>query len=239
MPTHTFTIRGMHCQGCIGRVAAALRGVPGVASAHVTLDPPRAEVHTSQPVPFDTLAGAVKGAGAYTLVEAESLASTDSPATPKPGLYPLILIVLYIAGAAATTTYFRGSASWHVFMNDFMAGFFLVFSFFKLLDLRGFAAAYRMYDLPAGAFAPWAWAYPFVELALGAAYLIRWQPVLTNSITLGLMLVGSAGVLAALSRKCWEIFCSMSMVRLWSPGGLGAKSVPYPFDTGGIQFVQQ
>ena len=31
-----------------------------------------------------------------------------------------------------------------MFMNNFMAGFFLVFSFFKLLNLRGFADSCTM-----------------------------------------------------------------------------------------------
>ena len=30
-------------------------------------------------------------------------------------------------------------------MVEFMAGFFVVFSFFKLLDLRGFVDAYQSY----------------------------------------------------------------------------------------------
>jgi len=34
-------------------------------------------------------------------------------------------------------------------MNHFMAGFFLVFSFFKLLNLKGFAESYSMYDIVA------------------------------------------------------------------------------------------
>ena len=82
-----------------------------------------------------------------------------------------------------------------------MAGFFLVFSFFKLLDLRGFADAYQSYDILARRSRAWALAYPFVELALGIAYLTRWQPVPTNIATLALMLVGSVGVLRAVLDK--------------------------------------
>ena len=36
-----------------------------------------------------------------------------------------------------------------------MAGFFLVFSFFKLLNVQGFAASYRMYDWIAGVWPGW------------------------------------------------------------------------------------
>lgn len=82
-----------------------------------------------------------------------------------------------------------------------MAGFFLVFSFFKLLDLRGFADAYRGYDILARALPFWAFVYPFVELALGVAYLTNSFPLATNVTTLALMLIGAVGVLRSLLNK--------------------------------------
>src|SRR2546430_3621504 len=39
----------------------------------------------------------------------------------------------------------------------------------------------------------WGFTYPFVELALGIAYLVNFAPVLTNIATLALMLLGSIG----------------------------------------------
>ncbi len=86
-------------------------------------------------------------------------------------------------------------------MRHFMGGFFLVFSFFKLLDLRGFSDAYRSYDILARAWPVWGFIYPFAELALGAAYLLNLNPIATNLVTLVLMLVGAAGVLKALLDK--------------------------------------
>jgi hypothetical protein len=127
-------------------------------------------------------------------------------ASPRPhadaddarSLYPFFLIVAYLVGvtlliAAATRTWAP-----EPMMRHFMAGFFLVFSFFKLLDVRGFVRAYRMYDLLAGAVPLWAWAYPFVEVALGAAYALNVRPAVVNTVTLGLMLFGAFGVLSAL-----------------------------------------
>jgi hypothetical protein len=67
--------------------------------------------------------------------------------------------------------------------------------------LRGFVDAYRSYDLVARAVPTWGWAYPFVELALGVAYLLNFQPRLTNWATLVVMLVGAVGVLRALLDK--------------------------------------
>jgi hypothetical protein len=109
--------------------------------------------------------------------------------------------VAFLAGAVLLVAWRGGGWDWREAMLDFMAGFFLVFSFFKLLDLRGFADAYRSYDIVARRSRAYALAYPFMELALGVGYLMRWEPTITHAATLVLMLVGSVGVLRALLDK--------------------------------------
>lgn len=207
--TQEVAVSGMHCQACVQKVQKAIESVPGVASARVTLEPPRARFESDQSVEVADLAAAVQRAGSYSVTAVSGSSSSSGGESPPAGqpqgaqtsLYPLVLIVSFITGIALVRGLTAASWSWHTFMNDFMAGFFLAFSFFKLLDLRGFASAYRGYDLPARWVPGWAFAYPFFELALGVAYLTRWQPVLTNSVTLALMLVGTVGVAAALANK--------------------------------------
>lgn len=204
MTEKTLSIRGMHCQMCVGRLTTALEAVPGVSGVRVTLEPPQARVESEGPVSEAALDAAVRGAGKYEVVaqeEAAKAVADPEVIEPAKSLRPLFIIVGYIAGVTACTTWLRGDGSAHTLMNDFMAGFFLVFSFFKMLDLPGFASAFRMYDPLARMWKPWAYVYPFVELALGVAYLARWQPVVTNCVTLGLMVIGAAGVLGALRRK--------------------------------------
>jgi hypothetical protein len=86
-------------------------------------------------------------------------------------------------------------------MPNFMAGFFLVFSFFKLLDLAGFAQSYAMYDLLAKRVPAYGYIYPFIELALGALYLFGYKPMFTNVITLIVMTFSSIGVILAVTNK--------------------------------------
>jgi hypothetical protein len=86
-------------------------------------------------------------------------------------------------------------------MTNFMAGFFLVFSAFKFLNLAGFADAYASYDLLAKRWYEWGLIYPFLELALGLAYLFRFAPTLTHVATIALMGFSSLGVIAALREK--------------------------------------
>ena len=95
----------------------------------------------------------------------------------------------------------HGEFTLHRFMPNFMAGFFLIFSFFKLLDLAGFASSYAMYDLLAKRVYNYGFIYPFIELGLGIAYLIKPNSLLVNSITLIVMVFSSFGVILAVMNK--------------------------------------
>lgn len=196
-------IAGMHCQSCVGKITAALQRLAGVEAIEVSLEPPVARVRSSSPVSRAEIETAVRSAGDYRVAPTpEASSSASSPDESERGsFYPLVLIVAYIAGTAALTAWASGSFTLATLMNAFMGGFFLVFSFFKMLDVRGFATSYRTYDLVAAAWPTWGYIYPFVELVLGAAYVTSVLPWLTNSVTLALMLVGAVGVLRALLNK--------------------------------------
>ena len=208
--THDYDIVGMHCGSCVAKIGAALRGLPDVTEAEVTLQPPRARVTMSRHVPDERLRQAVSDAGDYRIepaAQAEPTAATSGTAgpaaeeSPPESLYPLLLIVGYLLGAVLLIEWSAGGFDWARAMRHFMAGFFIVFSFFKLLDPPGFVTAYRGYDLLARRSKAWAWGYPYVELGLGVAYLLNLWPVAVNLITLVVMAVGAAGVLRALLDK--------------------------------------
>jgi len=114
---------------------------------------------------------------------------------------PLLIIAGLIALASLATTYDGATVARNDFMMNFMAGFFLVFSGFKLLDIKGFATGYATYDLLAKRVYGYGYIYPFLELALGLAYLTRFNLVMTNKITLALMIFSGAGVLVAIAKK--------------------------------------
>lgn len=58
-------ITGMHCNGCVNRVARALKTVaPNVT---VSLEPPQAVLDVAQPLPLEQLAAAVSQAGDYSI----------------------------------------------------------------------------------------------------------------------------------------------------------------------------
>lgn len=86
-------------------------------------------------------------------------------------------------------------------MPAFMAYWFLIFASFKIYKIKGFAEAYAMYDVIAKKSTPYAYFYPFIEFALGVAFLLSSNLVLLGWITLGLMTINSIGVLQSLKNK--------------------------------------
>lgn len=125
-------------------------------------------------------------------------AATQSGGEPRTSYYPLVLILLYLLGAVGLAEVAAGGFDAMRAMRHFMAGFFLVFSFFKLLDVPAFALSYSSYDIVARRWLGYGYVYPFLELALGAAYLADFRPVLTNAATLVVMGVSTVGVVQSL-----------------------------------------
>lgn len=125
--------------------------------------------------------------------------------------WPLLLTVAYLVGGTVVAmvvaqTSSMISSTGMFGMSVFMGLFFVVFSFFKLLDLDGFAKAYSSYDIVAERWLGWGYLYPFVELALGVSFLMgitatshAW-PIATNVVTLVVMTVGTIGVVNAVVR---------------------------------------
>ncbi len=120
--------------------------------------------------------------------------------------YPLIIITSIIIGITFLSQIIYGYSLYFA-MRIFMASFFLIFGGFKVINLAGFAKAYAEYDLIAQAYKPYGYVYPFLEIALGIAYLIDWNPTFTNAFTLVLMLISATGVFNEL-RKGKQIVCA-------------------------------
>lgn len=112
--------------------------------------------------------------------------------------YPLILILAYISGVTLLIEFRESDTSW---MIHFMAGFFLVFSFFKFLDLPAFAKSYRKYDWVAKRWNAYGYLYPFLELVLAGLYIWGGDLKITHLITVILMLVSLVGVIQSMIKK--------------------------------------
>lgn len=202
--TQTLTFKtNLNCNSCVAKVRPYLDGEPAIDDWDVDISVPEKTltVHgdniSSQQVVDAVAQSGFKVLGAVQTETAQT--TTDSSNTVT--YYPLILVVSYIVGTAALLEYASGGFEWARAMRHFMGGFFVTFSFFKLLDLAGFADSYRMYDVVAKRLPAYGYIYPFVELLLGAAYIANFQPMATNWVTLVVMTISSIGVLQSVLAK--------------------------------------
>jgi len=182
--THTYNISGMTCNGCVAKAKSELLKLGDIAEADVQLSFPQATITMQKHIPVQELQNALNKAGKYTITEADGGMHYTKAIEEKTSWFatykPILLIGAYITGATLLIEAVKGSFDVHTWMTNFMAGFFLVFSFFKLLDLKGFAENYSTYDIIANRWHGWGYVYAFVELFLGLAYLLRFNPLLTN-----------------------------------------------------------
>lgn len=227
MTTQTYALTGLHCNACVGRITKSLESL---ASTVVVSLQPMQVVLTDAKADFKTLEAAVESAGKYRLlpnqasnthpaqaIRAQAAPQTIASKAATPGWMatysPLLLIVTYILGGSVLVQVGvdgvdgLGKVTTMDTMRYFMAGFFLVFSFFKLLDINAFANAYAGYDLLAKRWRDWGLIYPFVELALGIAYLANFNPLFTHWVTIIVMGFSAIGVIKAVASKT-QIQCA-------------------------------
>lgn len=215
--THTYNITGMTCGSCVARVKSELLKLGDVQSADVQLASPQATITMGKHISTAALQEAVHKAGHYSVTEADGGMhhAAKEETTGQNSYYPIFLIFGYITGITLLIQIANGGFNWMQWMGHFMAGFFLVFSFFKLMNLRGFAEGYGSYDIVARAIPAWGYIYPFVELALGIAFLTAFEPLITNIVTLVVMGVSTIGVIRSLLKKStFQCACLGTVIKL-------------------------
>ena len=196
----TYSIVGMTCQGCVASVQEKLSNVDGVLEVKVDLEKEEAILEMPNPIPLTEIQSILPTK--YVITEKGNIDSlqTISEEKSKWGqLSPLFLIFTYLFASAFLLNYRNWSTS--EAMLDFMGLFYIVFSFFKFLDLKGFPESFRMYDPLAKAVPFYGWAYPFIELLLGILFLMRIQVSIALWATVAILGITTIGVIKTLLDK--------------------------------------
>lgn len=234
--TKEYNILGMTCKSCEAKVKKTLEAFPQIEKAEISVENADGKLYfdTTNSISTTTLQEKLSEVGNYTITEKENSLNkninendiiyeeintkenktqTQSQEIELPSksfstYKPLFLIVGFILGVSILVQYPFTDFSGMLLMRHFMAGFFIVFAFFKLLNLEGFANSYQMYDIVAAKWKGWGLIYPFVELALGVAYLINIFPFYVNLITIIVLGVSSIGVIKSnLDKKKIKCAC--------------------------------
>jgi hypothetical protein len=100
-------------------------------------------------------------------------------------------------------------------MLNFMGLFYIVFSFFKMLDLKGFPESFKMYDPLAKLIPAYGWIYPFIETVLGLMFLFRFKIDVALVITLIVLGLTTIGVTKSLlDKKSIQCACLGTALKL-------------------------
>jgi copper chaperone CopZ len=199
---HTYKITGMTCSGCEAAVKSYLLKLPDVESVELSKDTGTATIGMRKHIPIVDLQNALAENKKYSISEDD--ASVVSPAEEKSWFAtyrPLFTVFSIILVVSFLASYTSGTIQDMLWMRYFMAGFFICFSYFKLINLKGFADSYSMYDIVAKRVKAWGFMYPFAELGLGIAYAVNFYPLGTNIVTIVIMGISSIGVIESVVNK--------------------------------------
>ena len=202
----TYTIKGMTCGGCKTSVEKHIGGVEFVTNVEVSLEMEEVTVTLEHPISIDILKKALpekfnlfEKSHKSRIHDISSISEKGQEASKVKQLQPLFIILFYLA----TTVIFLNYKDWNSreMMFDFMGLFFIVFSFFKMLDLKNFPTSFSMYDPLAEKILFYGWVYPFIEIALGLMFLVRFELNIALYVTIVILGITTFGVTKTLMNK--------------------------------------
>ncbi len=212
---HTYIVTGMTCNGCRTSVEDKLKALPEVENASINIETSEAIIEMSTHVSTEKLQSALFDK--YSISEKNIFNTTSESITEEKSdfqqLFPLFLIFGYIIIASILLN--KDPRNINGFMLDFMGLFYVVFSFFKLLDLKGFPKSFKMYDPLAKVIPLYGWVYPFIEVTLGIMFLMRIEIPMALVITLIILGITTIGVTKALlDKKAIQCACLGTALKL-------------------------
>ena len=194
-------ISGMTCEGCKSSVEGKLGSLDGVDNVQVDLARGEAVIYSKNPVSFSLIKETLPPK--FSLINEEGVNSNNADLTIKESkikqLKPLFIILSYILIASILLNYKNWNST--NAMLDFMGLFYIVFSFFKILDIKGFSMSFKMYDPLAKKVSIYASIYPFIEILLGIMFLTRYEVNTALILTVLVLGITTIGVTQTLVNK--------------------------------------
>ena len=197
--THTYQVTGMTCSSCEAKVKSALMTIENVTAVEVSKESNSATITMDKHIALSDFQKALDSK--YQISAINHSEASEQAKSWLETYKPILLIFFYISMVTVLIQFKNDSFNTTEWMQHFMSGFFLVFSFFKLLNLKGFSESYIMYDVIARRLPVWGYLYALIELGLGIGYLVNFNPLVTNTITFVVMSISIIGVLQSVLNK--------------------------------------
>ena len=136
---HTYYITGMTCSGCEAKVKSALEQIPGITGVEVSKETGNAIITMDQHVSTTDLQAGLDPKYTISMASIAEQHEQDEKRSWLETYKPILLIFGFILVVTSLVQLENPRFDRMLWMRHFMAGFFLVFSFFKLLNLKGFS----------------------------------------------------------------------------------------------------
>ena len=217
----TYIISGMTCDSCKSTILQNLNELQEIEAVEVDRDKGEAIIFMTNNIEISKLQNALpskfliseKEIDNFSVSSNKSTLEIDQEQSKLQQLKPLLIILTYISVASILMNYKNWSSS--EAMLDFMGLFYIVFSFFKMLDLKGFPESFRMYDPLAKRLPIYGRIYPFIETGLGLMLLMRYEVKIALIITLFVLGVTTIGVTKTLlDKKSIRCACLGTVLKL-------------------------
>ena len=92
----------------------------------------------------------------------------------------------------------KKESDYKLLMNNIMGCIFIIFGLLKIANLPKFVEIFNKYDIISKKIPYYGYLYPFIEIALGIAYLKKFKLKKINLITIFLMIISIISVLISM-----------------------------------------
>ena len=211
----------MTCDSCKSTILQNLNELQEIEAVEVDRDKGEAIIFMTNNIEISKLQNALPSKFLISEKEIDNFSASSNKSTLEidqeqsklQQLKPLLIILTYISVASILMNYKNWNSS--EAMLDFMGLFYIVFSFFKMLDLKGFPESFRMYDPLAKRLPIYGRIYPFIETGLGLMLLMRYEVKIALIITLFVLGVTTIGVTKTLlDKKSIRCACLGTVLKL-------------------------
>jgi copper chaperone CopZ len=203
-----FYVRGLSCKKGKDKIFNSLSTLPNIESIKIKIDTGKVYISSKEFLSEETLKEKLKiaGEGYHYTNTAPQLRNVLKKKVEK--YYPLFTILASITLASLFFCYVKNMLNLDMFMQYYMAFFFLVFGGIKFINPKKFAEGFALYDPIASKSSIYAKLYPLVEFVLGLIYLLNLSPLfIPNIITVIIFTTTNIGIYKVLKQDK-EFQCS-------------------------------
>ena len=188
----------MTCDGCANSIKEALELNNLISSVNISLENENINISSDKSFTVNELNFLIENLGNYKIYEENIFSKIIEYFSSKKTLLLALSLVLI---SSLSLHIGEDNFELNEWMVSYMGIFFLLFSFLKLIDVKGFSGSFKKYDLISKIIPSFAITYPFIELFLALTFLSGYFLITSYIMTILFMTSQFFGVFISLQKK--------------------------------------